>query len=456
MKIGKKLLLSYIAILVLSFTLSSISFQYIFRFYTRTQTRLEIKEEGELLAQTLSKKLDSETISSKIQTMQRLKLAGRLLDTYVLVLDKNDKPLYTNTDQATRQEILRSLRLRATAANPYVMERVPITSSDMILGSVIVAAQSKDIDALSPLLFRSELLSFLIAGIIAFMLASWFSRHLTESIDLLRRHMRAFTVKKPYRKTSIRTGDEIEDLSHCFDDLALRLKEYDEGQKTFMQNTSHELKTPLMSIQGYAEAIRDGLVEGEDIEKSLNVIIEESQRLKRTVEEFIFLSKLETSGEFYNFKAHSLTDLVYDVAHRLQALADMLSVQLNIQCQPGQQLCIDREKIFQALTNVVDNCLRYASGKVSLASTSSKTHCMITITDDGPGFAPGEADNIFKRFYKGTHGGSGIGLAISRTVIEGHNGTITAQNHSDGGAQFIIALPLQPDGISGKKQWQEY
>lgn len=446
MKIGKKLLLSYITILVLGFILSSISFQYIFRYYTRNQTRLEIRGEGELLAQTLSKKLDSETITSKIQTMQRLKLAGRLLDTYVLILDQNDKPLYTNTDQAIRQEILRSLRLRANMANPYIIERIPITGSDTVLGSVIVAAKSKDIDAINPLLFRSELLSFLIAGIIAFALASWFSRHLTESIDQLRKHMRAFTVKKPYKETSLRTGDEIEDLSRCFDDLALRLKEYDEGQRTFMQNTSHELKTPLMSIQGYAEAIRDGLVEGEEVHKSLDVIIEESQRLKRTVDEFILLSKLETPGEVYNYKIQSLPDILNDVAHRLRALAEMLSVELDIQSEAGQLLCLDREKILQALTNVVDNCLRYASGKVIVQSSSDQTHCIINVTDDGPGFAPGEAENIFKRFYKGSHGGSGIGLAISRTVIEGHNGTITAQNRTGGGAQFIIILPLQSNG----------
>ncbi|MEN6391998.1 MAG: HAMP domain-containing sensor histidine kinase [Syntrophomonas sp.] len=443
MKIKNKLLFSYIIIVLLSLILSSISFQYIFRFYTINQTRTEMKKEGELLAQTIALEQNSETIGSKLLTRQRLKQAGRFLDTFVLVMDKTDKVLYTNSDAAARQEILRSLPNRNTASQSYLIERVSVNTPTSPIGSIIMAARMDEVNALNAQIYKSEIISFLIAALVAFVLATLFSRQLTRAIDLLGRRMHDFSVKKPYEKTTLKTGDEIEDLSHCFDNLALRLKDYDEGQRVFMQNTSHEFKTPLMSIQGYAEAIRDGLVDGEELNQSLDIIIEESQRLKKTVDEFILLSKLETPGDIYRLQKVSLAELFDELTRRLQPLADIKSVQLSFTAHGALVFSFDREKMFQALYNVLDNCIKYASNQVSMESCLGNGALTINIKDDGPGFTPGEEETVFKRFYKGPHGGSGIGLAISKTVVEGHHGSIIAKNASHGGAEFVITLPLR-------------
>lgn len=443
MKIKNKLLFSYIIIVLLSLILSIISFQYIFRYYTINQTRAEMKKEGELLAQTIAIEQSSESIGSKLLTRQRLKQAGRFLDTFVLIMDKNDKVIFTNSDAASRQEILRSLPNKNTASPSYLIERVTVNTPTSPIGSIIMAARIDEVNALNAQIYRSEIISFIIAALIAFILATLFSRQLTRAIDLLGRHMHDFSVKKSYEKTTLKTGDEIEDLAHCFDNLAKRLKDYDEGQRVFMQNTSHEFKTPLMSIQGYAEAIRDGLVDGEELNKSLDIIIEESQRLKKTVDEFILLSKLETPGDVYHCQKVSLAELFDELARRLQPLADIESVQLLFTADGTLIFSLDREKMFQALYNILDNCIMYASNQVTMESYPGNEVLTINIKDDGPGFTPGEEENVFKRYYKGPHGGSGIGLAISKTVIEGHHGSISAKNAPHGGAEFVITLPLR-------------
>ncbi|MEQ8176661.1 MAG: ATP-binding protein [Syntrophomonadaceae bacterium] len=442
MKIRNKLLFSYVIIVLLSLVLSSISFQYIFRYYTINQTRAEMKKEGELLAQTIAMEQNSESIGSKILARQRLKQAGRFLDTLVLIMDKNEKVLYTNSDATARQEIIRSLQNRNSAAQSFLIERVVVNSPSSPIGSIIMAARMDEVNALNTQIYKSEIISFLISALIAFILASLFSRQLTRAIDLLGRCMHEFSVKKPFEKTSLATGDEIEDLAHCFDTLALRIKDYDEGQRVFMQNTSHEFKTPLMSIQGYAEAIRDGVVGGEELSKSLDIIIEESQRLKKTVDEFILLSKLETPGDVYRFQKASPAELFTELAQRLQPLADIESVQFTIAAGYTPVFSFDREKMFQALYNVLDNCIKYASNHVTMESHPVNGSLSIIIKDDGPGFTTGEEEKVFKRYYKGPHGGSGIGLAISRAVVEGHRGTIVAKNSPQGGAEFLITLPL--------------
>lgn len=441
MKIKNKLLFSYIIIILLSLMLSSVSFQYIFRYHTINQTRAEMKKEGELLAQTISMEQNSEIIGSKLLARQRLKQAGRFLDTFVLVMDKSDKVIYTNSDAATRQEIVRSLPYRNSASQSFLVERVVVNTPGSPIGSIIMAARMDEVNALNAQIYRSEIISFIIAALIAFILATLFSRQLTRAIDLLGRHMHEFSVKKPYKMASLKSGDEIDDLAHCFDKLALRLKDYDEGQRVFMQNTSHEFKTPLMSIQGYAEAIRDGLVDGDELDKSLDIIIEESQRLKKTVDEFIMLSKLETPGDVYCFQKASLPELFDELAQRLKPLADIEAVRLSLTANDAPAFYFDREKLFQALYNVLDNCLKYASSQVSMESHFVNGDLTINIKDDGPGFTPGEEDKVFKRFYKGPHGGSGIGLAISKAVVEGHGGTIMAKNAPQGGAEFLITLP---------------
>lgn len=442
MKIKNKLLFSYIIIVLLSLILSSVSFQYIFRYYTINQTRAEMKKEGELLAQTIAVEQNSESINSNLLARQRLKQAGRFLDTFVLVIDKNDKVIYTNSDPATRQDIFRTLPARNTASQAYLIERVAVNTPGSPIGSIIMAARMDEVNALNAQIYKSEIISFLIAALVAFVLATLFSRQLTRAIDLLGRRMHDFSVKKPYETTILKTGDEIEDLAHCFDSLALRLKDYDEGQRVFMQNTSHEFKTPLMSIQGYAEAIRDGLVDGEELNRSLDIIIEESQRLKKTVDEFILLSKLETPGDVYRFLTSSLAELCDELTQRLQPLAEIQSVKLTLLANDAPLFSFDREKMFQALYNVLDNCIKYALSRVTMECHMLDGSLIINIKDDGPGFTPGEEEKVFKRYYKGPHGGSGIGLAISKAVVDGHGGTIMAQNSPQGGAEFIITLPL--------------
>ncbi len=442
MKIKNKLVLCFLTLLILSFVLSAISLRYILYYYSVQETREEIKKEASLVADSLANaQIDSSQLGAKIQALKTLKQAGQFLDTHILILDKNDKPVYTNTDQTTRQEILRSYRQKARLNDQYIIERFPINNGSENIGTVIVAAESADISAIYPRLYRSQIVSFLLAGLIAIIIASLLSAHFTRGIDLLIRNMHSFSVHSPYKSASLKTGDELEDLSNCFDELAARITDYDERQKLFMQNTSHELKTPLMSIQGYAEAIRDGMVQKEAVDKSLEVIIAESQRLKKTVDEFIYLSKLETPGDIYRIREVAAAEVVYNVFNKLRAAADLRSIKLSSSVDENTVISVDQDKIEKALYNIVDNSVRYAASSVDVNITAKNDQINIIISDDGPGFSPGEELRVFDRFYKGSNGGSGIGLSISRAVIEGHGGSIGANGIEGGGAQFIISLP---------------
>jgi signal transduction histidine kinase len=197
-----------------------------------------------------------------------------------------------------------------------------------------------------------------------------------------------------------------------------------------------------MSIQGYAEAVRDGVVEGDEVGNSLNIIISESQRLKKIVEEMILITKLDDANEKFKFSNHSTIDLINESLNAVNPLLHINSVEIDIMYDKDVTICVDSEKFKRALINIIGNCCRYARHNITISFASVSGRLYLDIKDDGRGFNPGEEKFIFERFYKGEKGGSGIGLTLSRTIINRHGGDLIAVNNIGLGALFKIDIPL--------------
>jgi len=443
MKIKSKLLLSYILLIAFCFILSMVSFHLIIRQHIYNEARTELEDECELLVSTLGKiPLNNETLLKKLQIRRQLNIAGSCIDSYTIIRDINNKIVYTNFPPEQTRNILQekdSLNNR-----DYIMARIPIKNSNgKQTGTLLMVSRVQDIKPLNKAIIRSQLFSFLGAGIISLVLALLFARSLTKPIHELSRNIRTFSVNKPYFRSNIRTGDEIGELSSCFDAMADNLKSYDEKQLIFLQNTSHELKTPLMSIQGYAEAVRDGVVESEQSKECLDIIISESQHLKDIVEEIIYLSKLETFEEEFNLQESNLKDIIMHAVQNIMPLAEKQGITVNTAGNIDFRGHFDHEKLERAFLNILSNCIRYAQNTIDIQASQDNAILTILISDDGPGFKAGEEYKIFDRFYKGERGSSGLGLTISKTIFEGHDGTITAANHLPHGALFTVKLPIK-------------
>jgi two-component system, OmpR family, sensor histidine kinase CssS len=244
-------------------------------------------------------------------------------------------------------------------------------------------------------------------------------------------------------RIDLKTGDELEDLADSINKMASGLKDYDVAQKRFMQNASHELKTPLMSIQGYAEGIRDGVFD--DNKEALNVITEETGRLKKLVEQIIYLSKLETMEDFYSFKTESINSVIENSVEKVRSLAYKKGVRLNAMLGKDELLRIDSDKITQALINVLGNCIRHAESEVQVITSKNDSYFNIKVMDDGKGFSEKDHSRVFERFYKGKGGDTGLGLSITKVIVERHGGIVNAENREEGGALFLFTLPVARD-----------
>ena len=211
-----------------------------------------------------------------------------------------------------------------------------------------------------------------------------------------------------------------------------------ERQQTFFQNASHELKTPLMAIQGYAEGIQAGVM---DAGGAADVILEESDRMTELVEELLDISKIDMGRQQLAFSEMDVRELLYDSIRAVEptAAASGITIAPDFPEEPIMVKCDDTQ-MRRAVTNILTNGLRYARSELRLTCRADKHHVTIRIQDDGDGIAEADLPHIFDRFYMGKSGKSGIGLALTREIIHLHKGTILARN-VDTGAVFEITLP---------------
>ena len=212
-----------------------------------------------------------------------------------------------------------------------------------------------------------------------------------------------------------------------------------ERQQTFFQNASHELKTPLMAIQGYAEGIQAGVM---DTASAAEVILEESDRMTELVEELLDISKIDMGRQQLALSETDIRELLYDSIRAVEpaAAASGITIAPDFPEEPVMVKCDDTQ-IRRAVTNILTNGLRYARSQLCLTCRPDKRNVIIRIQDDGDGIAEGDLPHIFERFYMGKSGKSGIGLALTKEIIHVHKGTIRAYN-GDSGAVFEITLPM--------------
>ena len=443
MKIGKKLLLTYFILLIGVFVITGITFKILLQQYLISEARIALKEEAQTIAKTLEKvPISNDQIKPNLLVKQEIRILGQFIDSKVILLNGDKKIIYSNFADIDRKVLQPLINSNKFKFREYLAERAPILSKNgEAKGYILLFTKIHDLDQISRLLNRTQVMSLIVGGVFAVILGMILQIGITKPIRKLQHYMNNFSFKDNQGELRIHTGDEIEELADCFSNMVDKLKRYDVQQKSFIQNASHELKTPLMSIQGYAEAIKDGVVEGREIEESLYVIINESQRLKKIVDEMIYLTKLDNVEESFHFEKSDIYEIVNQSVKSVKTLVDAKGINLIVEGDCSFEGYFDNEKLYRAFINILSNGIRYAGNEIRINCKSNDCYIEITIIDDGKGFQNGEEKKVFERFYKGAEGGTGIGLAITKAIVTGHNGQIEAYNAMPNGAAFKITLP---------------
>lgn len=275
------------------------------------------------------------------------------------------------------------------------------------------------------------------------------------------------------------TIEEAAELGASMDHMASMLRTARESEQKFYQNVSHDLRTPLMSIGGYAQGIETGIMP--DYMHAAHIISEESARLTQYVSDLLTLSRLET-GEKFRLERLDLADCIEESFEHMNGLALKHGVELKVE-MPQQELLVeaDAEQLVRILDNLISNAVRYAhhtvwiqvaapehvrtasdqanaGGATQMAEAGSRPAgakqaqaaveegradargrgITLRVVDDGDGIRESELSHIFERSYKGEKGGFGFGLAIAANAARNMNATLSAGNRTEGGAVFSL------------------
>lgn len=314
-------------------------------------------------------------------------------------------------------------------------------------------------DDILPPLIRAGFLAMLLALVLAFGMSNWISTPLRRIAAASRQ-----VAEGRYSHLSIDGPKEVKELSQAFNEMSANVRASQQSQRDFVLQVSHELKTPLTSIQGFAQAILDGTASTSlELQQAAGVISDEAGRMHRMVLELLDLARLDSGIATMERAPVDICVLLRTVGEKLAPQAGEAHIDLQLDLHTVPPILGDADRLAQVFTNLLDNAIKFTPGGESVfVRTGMDSHFVeIAVQDHGPGIPQEDLERIFDRFYqsdKSRRGGSGhgvgLGLPIAREIVNSHGGSLTVKNHSldtiSSGCTFLVRLPIAPPGdISG-------
>lgn len=302
-------------------------------------------------------------------------------------------------------------------------------------GFVISYMSESYTDNLTKLLFPKVLGMFVVSLLLSWIPALVLSKYISKPLEVLEKKVDIMATDYRNMEISLDRNDEIGRLARSVDNLRLKLIKQDEAEKNFLQSTSHELKTPVMVIQSYAEGITDGVYPKGDLESSVEVILQEANVLENKVSNLLQFNKLEyMKGHEESTEQIQIDEIIRNSTERFKLLNPDIDVQLKIM-PVGIEANYENWK--SLIENILDNQFRYAKFLIDIRCFQSDEETVLEFFNDGEHIPETELETLFEKFKKGIGGNFGLGLSIVKTVAEKSDFKVSAEN-VDGGVVFTL------------------
>jgi signal transduction histidine kinase len=299
---------------------------------------------------------------------------------------------------------------------------------------------------------------FLIAGalaaLISLVIARWLARGMTQPLRDMAAAARRLEQGDYTTRVHVRSMDEVGQLAAAFNRMSGELEDLERSRRDLVANVSHELKTPIAAIRAHLENLADGVEDADP--KTLQVMLAQTERLTRLVDQLLDLSRLESGEVPFRREVVAIAPLVSRVFSEITIGRAISDVRLETEVPADVVAEADPERIHQVLFNLVDNAVRFTppGGEIVVAASEHAGRVQIRVADTGVGIAPDHLPRVFERFYRvdasrsRDDGGTGIGLAIARSIVEAHGGRIVAESDPGHGSTFTFDLPAAVHAVA--------
>lgn len=347
-----------------------------------------------------------------------------------------------------------------TVLVPWVQEGI-LSNQQTVMGFVLIQTAAQTVHAAyRGLVWQVALAAmaiFAVAALFIFFLTRQMTRPLTAMAQAAGNMARGdFESRAPEEGSR-----EIRELSRAFNRMAAQLSTLEQSRRDFVANVSHELRSPITSIQGFAQGMLDGTIPREENERYLKVVVDETHRLSKLIAGLLNLSRIEneeTSLALSDFDINELSRRVL-----ISRMTQLEEKQIEVEADFEEDACFvhaDSDQIQQVIINLLDNAIKFTpeGGTIALSTRKMGDHISMRVKDNGVGILPEDQLHIFDRFYKADKAhtvgkGTGLGLAICQKIMEKHGQQISLLS-GEGGAEFEITLApgKAPDGSARDKR----
>lgn len=318
----------------------------------------------------------------------------------------------------------------------YVITKGTALNQEVFLVSYMWDSYRQD---LVQTLFKKLVLVMTLVFLLSWIPAIKLSKYLSNPLVSLEKRVEKLASHDWNEPVELNRKDEIGKLGESIEQLRNQLIYQDEMQQSFLQHVSHELKTPVMVIRSYSQAIRDGIFPKGNLDCSVQVIDEEAERLEKRIRNLLYLTKLDyLSNHELSKEVFSMDSLIKDVVERLSWNKTALDWHLDLS---PTKIKGDMEQWRVVIENLLDNQIRYAESQINISLSRQENNlALLNIWNDGPNIEPEIIDSLFDKFNKGYKGEFGLGLAIVYRTVTLHGAKVWAEN-KEKGVSFYVEMP---------------
>lgn len=334
----------------------------------------------------------------------------------------------------------------------YFLSGQPIKSTQGdVIGSILVFSSVEDINGT----LDNVRILLLISSIGALFMALGFtyiiSKQMSDPLIRMEKATRKIAKGNLSTRVQVSSQDEIGSLASAINDLAFEIEKYRTTRQEFFANVSHELKTPVTYLAGYARVLKEGVYETKrEHDQYVEIIENESNRINHLINDLFELSKIEEGRMSLNLEPIDMTEIMENVKQKVQLSAKKKGI--NIQYDYASNIGFingDGERLEQIFMNLINNAIRYTEeGFVFVKIYKEFNDIIVSISDTGIGIPEAEISNIFDRFYRveksrsRDFGGTGLGLSIVKNLTELHSGTINVSSKEGEGTTVKLSFPM--------------
>jgi signal transduction histidine kinase len=321
----------------------------------------------------------------------------------------------------------------------------PVQVGDVVYGALVVASPKSQLQARWLTLVERLALALAAGVLVAAALGVYLSRRITKPVLSLARAADEIAEGRYHVDVAgVPGGGEVGVLAERFREMAVRLEEADQRERTFLMTVSHELRTPLTAIKGHLEALREGVAADEEArEESLGVLLVEADRLERLVGDVLDLAKLNARRFSVRREEVDMGRVIDNAYAAFVEEARRRGIDYREEADGRPLIVSDGDRVLQIISNLLSNAFRWTpdGGRIDLELSRRDGMVDVAVSDTGPGIDSAERERIFRPFWTRDGRGTGLGLAIARELALALGGEIQLESQPGKGSRFRLRLP---------------